>query len=72
VNYANVPDITFVYVKVSRTATASSFTPVARGCSRKIDFTFDPLRRISRLRLKTTGTIGGRFGRDLDRFRFRN
>ena len=37
---------------------------------RKIDFTLNPARRTNLIKMRLQGTVGGRFRRDLDRFRF--
>jgi hypothetical protein len=66
------PDMTFGFVKTTRTASATAATPVTPGCSRKIDFTLDPARPTNRFKIKTTGVIGGRTTRDADRFRIGN
>jgi hypothetical protein len=72
VNYADVPSMTFGFVKTTRTASATAATPVTPGCSRKIDFTIDPGRPTNRYKIKTSGVIGGRTTRDADRFRIGN
>jgi hypothetical protein len=72
VNFADVADLTFGFLKTTRTASATPATPATPGCSRKIDFTLDPLKNTNRIKIKTTGTIGGRRGRDADRFRIGN
>jgi hypothetical protein len=72
VNFAEVADLTFAFLKTTRTASATPATPATPGCSRKIDFTLDPSRTTNRIKIKTTGTIGGRRGRDADRFRIGN
>lgn len=72
VNYAEIADLTFISAKVSRGATATSLSPATPGCSRKASISLDPLRFTSKLKLKVKGTIGGRRGRDTDRFLFQN
>ena len=73
VTYATgVPDLAFVFLKTSRGASVTSAEPIAPGCSRKIDFTPNPARTTSRVKIRLSGTVGGRFVRDLDRFRFGN
>jgi len=72
VNYADVANLTFVFLKTTRGASATSATPVTPGCSRKIDFSLNPAKITNRIKIKTTGTIGGRPTRDADRFRIGN
>ena len=69
VNFANVPDLTLLRSRLGRT-TLTSFTPLTPGCSRKVSITLDPTRRINKLRLKASGTVGGVTKRDSDSFKF--
>ena len=71
-NYATVADITFLLQRNSSGTSVSSFMPATMGCSRKVDFTIDPSRLVSRVKIKVKGTIGGRRSRDTDRFKFLN
>lgn len=70
VNWAEIADITLNWARVGRTNVAG-FTPVTPGCSRKADVPLDPSRPFHALKLKTLGTVDGRFARDRDVFRYR-
>jgi hypothetical protein len=67
VNFGDVPDLALTNAQMNRTA-LPGFTPVAPGCSRKVDVTLDPSMRRRHLLLRATGTVGGRLTRDRDRF----
>lgn len=70
VNYANVPDLVLDHAFLNRTShPIAGFTPVTPGCSRKVDLTLNPGRR-NRVRIKATGTVYGRRGRDRETFRY--
>jgi len=56
INWADTADLALTYAKI-RTTAVPGFTPVAPGCSRKVDVAIDPSRRTVRLRLLATGTI---------------
>jgi hypothetical protein len=69
VTFANVPNLTLLRSRLGRT-TLTSFTPLTPGCSRKVSITLDPTRRINKLSLKASGTVGGLTKRDGDSFKF--
>lgn len=68
-NWADVPDTALLYAK-TQLADVPGFTPVAFGCSRKVDVAIDPSRPSIRLRLFAEGTVDGRLRRDRDVFRY--
>ena len=67
INYGGVSDLALTNATLNHTP-LPGFTPVTPGCARKVDVTLDPSVRRRRLRLRATGTVGGRSARDLDRF----
>ena len=72
VNYADVPDLQLNAAFLNRTTNpVAGFSPAHAGCSRKVDVALDASRRVNRLRIKATGTVFGRSGRDRDSFRYR-
>jgi Dictyostelium (slime mold) repeat len=70
VNAGEVPDLTLISGTLNRLPVAG-FSPLTPGCSRKVDLTLDPARRVNNVRLKATGTITGLRRRDVDRFKYR-
>ena len=72
VNYADVPDLQLNSAFLNRSSNPiAGFSPAHAGCSRKVDVALDASRRVNRLRIKATGTVFGRGGRDRDSFRYR-
>lgn len=70
VNYADRPDMALLFARMVFTD-IPGFTPVTRGCSRKVDVQLDTLRPLSRLRLLVEGTVEGRLRKDRDTFRYK-
>ena len=70
VNFANIPDVALIYAKLNRTVVTPMFSPPTHGCSRKIDIPIDPARLSNKLKLKASATVGGRFRKDSDRFKY--
>jgi len=68
VNFSKAPGLRIVDAKLNRQP-VPGFTPVAPGCSRKVDVALNlAQRRSQRLRIKAVGTVGGRSQFDRDRF----
>lgn len=69
INFGDQPDINLVFARIGR-LDQPGFTPAVPGCSRKIDVTLDPIRPVTKLRVKAEGTVDGRRRRDRDVIRF--
>jgi hypothetical protein len=69
INWADTPDLALTYARIRHTD-VGGFTPVAPGCSRKVNVALDPGRRITRLKLLASGTIDLRLRKDRDVIQF--
>ncbi len=49
----------------------TSFEPLTPGCSRKVDLTMDASHRSNKLKIRVSGTVGGRRRNDSDTFTYR-
>lgn len=72
INYADASNLTLVSGVLKRhneaaTDVRSIFLPATPGCSRKVDLSFPSGFKRARVRLKATGTLGGKLRRDRDK-----
>ncbi len=71
-NYAAVPDLAVrLPIALNRHTLLTTFEPLTPGCSRKVDLALDPTRRSNSLKIRVSGTVGGRVRRDSDTFSYR-
>ena len=76
INYAGTPDLTLLYAKLKQSGNISqdlipAFSPVAPGCTRKVDISLPSGFRRANLRFKATGTTNGKKKKDRDRFKYK-
>ena len=70
-NYGASPDLAVHRPFLLNRTVVTSFEPLTPGCSRKVDVALDPSRRSNKLKIRVSGTVGGRLRRDSDTFTYR-
>jgi hypothetical protein len=71
-NYANIVDIGFDFTYLNKKIfPIAGFSPLHKGCSKKVDVTLNPTKRQNNVRIWTHGTVQGRTRRDRDYFIYR-
>ncbi len=70
-NYGAAPDLTVRRPFLLNRTVVTSFEPLTPGCSRKVDLAMDTSRKSNKLKLRVSGTVGGRKRNDSDTFTYR-
>jgi hypothetical protein len=67
---AHAPDLSLDYARFRKKEPVPGFSPVAAGCSRKVDVLIDTARTRAVFRLRARATVDGRPRRDRETIRF--